>query len=229
MSTPHVLFWDIDGTLLSTARAGIFALEEAARELHQIRPDFERTRTAGLTDGGIVASLLENHGLPSDPAAVGEFLRAYERHLPDRLGWRKGHVMPNVREILETLDGRDDVESLLLTGNTPAGAEAKLTHYGLWQHFDGGAFCEQLEEREEVARRALSLAAERIGGAPDLDRTYVIGDTPHDVRCGKAIGARTVAVATGPPDREELEEAGAWAVLDELPPPPEFCRLLGLD
>ena len=54
-----------------------------------------------------------------------------------------GHVLPNVREILETAcAGATDVRSYLLTGNTRGGAQAKLTHYGLWSFFPDGAFAE---------------------------------------------------------------------------------------
>src|SRR5207253_2863256 len=82
---------------------------------------------------------------------------------------------------------------LLLTGNTPAGARAKLEHYGLDRYFQrGGAFCARRENRDEIARAAVALAN---GSGPEL--MYVIGDTPHDVRAGTAIGARVIGIATG--------------------------------
>jgi phosphoglycolate phosphatase len=57
----------------------------------------------------------------------------------------------------------------------------------------------------------------------------VIGDTPHDVSCGKAIGARTVAVATGPGyTLEELMAHDPWLALGALPDPPALASALGL-
>ena len=45
-----VLFWDIDLTLLSTARAGIYAVEDAVREVLGIDADLQQLFTSGLTD-----------------------------------------------------------------------------------------------------------------------------------------------------------------------------------
>jgi phosphoglycolate phosphatase len=224
------LFWDIDGTLLLTARAGVFALEEASEEVLGQRVDLATMQTAGLTDFEIAQAVCSANGV-DDPAVPTAFLAAYERLLPERLHWRKGRVLPNVRENLDALSGRDDVVNMLLTGNVAAGAEAKLRHYGLWEYFGaGGAFSTEGCDRPSIARRARELAAEHGGEVPPGDRMVVIGDTPHDVRCGQAIGARTVAVATGPGyELEALRACDPWAAIEELPTPPKLERLLGLD
>ena len=130
--------------------------------------------------------------------------------------------MPGVREILDDLSGRADVVNLLLTGNIEAGAAAKLSHYGLDGYFrSGGAFCVGSGERAEIARRALPLAG-------DAEHVYVIGDTPADIECGNAIGARTIAVATGSYALRELAEHEPWAMLEQLPGPADFRALLGI-
>jgi phosphoglycolate phosphatase len=217
------LFWDIDGTLLTTARAGIFAWEEAAQEVLGREVDLASYRTAGLTDAEIALTLSDG-----DAPAAGRMLGAYERLLPERLHWRQGQVLPNVRENLEALSARDDVVNLLLTGNIPGGAEAKLRHYGLWDFFGaGGAFSVEGLDRPGIARRARELAAEHAGEAPPGERMVVIGDTPHDVACGKAIGARTVAVASGPAyGIDELRACDPWLALEQLPAPPAFLAQL---
>jgi phosphoglycolate phosphatase len=221
-----VLFWDIDGTLLTTARAGVFALVEAAHEVCGVEPDLSGLHTAGLTDSEVAGLVIEHCGGQADPETVSALLRAYEGHLPERLHLRQGRVLPGVLEILDDVAGRPDVRSLLLTGNTPAGARAKLRHYGLDGYFEDGAFCAQAESRESIARRALDLVSHGSnGGGHDI---FVIGDTPHDVRCGQAIGARTVAVATGGYPADELEPCGPWLTLERLPSPARFAELLGL-
>lgn len=225
----HVLFWDIDGTLLTTARAGVFALEDAGREVLGVDSSFAELRTAGLTDYEVAALAIRTAGGGDDEATVSAFLRVYERMLPDRLHSRQGTVMPGVIEILERLNARGDVMNLLLTGNTRAGARAKLAHYGLTPYFVDGAFCVDGAGRQEIARRALALATERIGAEPGRDALTVIGDTPADVRCGHAIGARTIAVASGAYSRAELEELGPSVVVEELPSPEEFAALLGIE
>ena len=225
----NVLLWDIDGTLLTTARAGVFALSQAAVEVAGADPDIAALPTAGLTDAQVAACVLEAAGAPVDPETVQRFLRAYERALPERLAWREGRVLPGVREILEAMSARTDVLSLLLTGNTEAGAAAKLRHYGLDGYFAlGGGFCVDGGGRAEIARRALGVAADQLAGDVDLRRTFVIGDTGHDIAAGREIGARTVAVAfTFTPD--ELREHDPWLVLDVLPAPEQFVASLGLD
>jgi phosphoglycolate phosphatase len=217
------LFWDVDGTLLTTARAGVFALEEAARELGATGDGLQSLHTSGLTDRDVAALALETSGLTSSDELVDEFLRAYERHLPECLHRRQGNVLPGVREVLDDLSGREDIALLLLTGNTPAGARAKLEHYGLAGYFEGGgAFCEHPEPREGIARRAVPLAG-------DAELVYVIGDTPHDVSCGAAIGARTVAVASGSYTAGELASCEPWTVLEHIPDPARFRQLLEID
>lgn len=224
----HVVFWDIDGTLLTTARAGVYALEEAAREVCGVEPEFAGLATSGLTDAEVAALSIETCGGDADPATVAAFLRAYERHLPERLGWRVGSVLAGVVEVLESVCRRRDVACLLLTGNTPAGARAKLSHYGLWDFFKDGAFCADGDDRPAIARRARELAERHAGAEVAPERVYVIGDTPHDVRAGKTIGARTVAIATGVHRVEELEACEPWLALPALPEPARFSVLLGL-
>ena len=223
-----VVCWDIDGTLLTTARAGILAVEDAVREVCGVDADFGDLRTSGLTDAEVTALAVEvGTGTPGDPATATAVLRAYERHLPERLPLRSGRVLPGVEEILDDLAARPEVTCLLLTGNTASGAEAKLSHYGLWGYFEaGGAFCRDGEDRDSIARRALDLAGSRLNGARAGEGVFVVGDSPADVRCGRAIGARTIAVATGVHSEQELEDAGSWRTLRELPAPSEFARLL---
>ena len=222
MSPRAALLWDIDGTLLTTARAGVYSLEDALEQVSGVRMSLQEATTAGLTDYAIAQNALQAVGHPADEEAVREFLRVHGEQLGAYLDRRDGHVMPGVREVLEDLDGRDDVVNLLLTGNVEAGAWAKLRHYGLEGFFPlGGAFCTGSGERGEIAGHALALT----DGA---ELVYVIGDTPHDIAAGKAIGARVIAVATGSYSAAELEREEPWSVLARLPRPGRFGELLGL-
>jgi phosphoglycolate phosphatase-like HAD superfamily hydrolase len=219
-----IVFWDIDGTLLTTGKAGVPAWEAAVREV--TGKDFELSyiRVPALTDFQIAARTFELLGIPAEADVIARMVRGYEDRLPASLPLKQGRVLPNVREILEALRVRTDVRSYLLTGNTRRGARAKLTHYDLFKYFPDGAFAEDQGDRASIATRALELA--RRHGPVNADQIFVIGDTPHDIECAAAIDARTIAVATGGYTVEELSAHHPWRVFDELPPPPGFLKLI---
>ena len=219
-----VLFWDIDGTLLTTGKAGVPAWEAAVREVTGREFQLASIRVPGLTDYQIAARTFALLGVEAEESTLRRMVRRYEELLPSALPLKQGRVLPNVRGILDALRGRHDVRSYLLTGNTRGGATAKLTHYGLVDYFPDGAFAEDAGERSTIAARALELA--RRAGPIGDDAVFVVGDTPHDIACATAIGARTVAVATGGYSVAELEPHGPWRLYPELPPPDDFLRLI---
>jgi phosphoglycolate phosphatase-like HAD superfamily hydrolase len=219
-----VLFWDIDGTLLTTGRAGVPAWEAAVREVTGRDFQLSSMRVPGLTDFQIAVRTFEMLDIEPQDEMLRRMVRRYEEMLPDSLPLKQGRVLPNVREILEHLRTRPDVRSYLLTGNTRGGARAKLTYYDLFHFFPDGAFAEDTGERSTIAARAVALA--RKAGPVADDGVFVIGDTEHDISCANAIGARTIAVATGGYTAEELASYHPWRVFEELPPVEEFIRLI---
>ena len=219
-----ILFWDIDGTLLTTGKAGVPAWETAVRELTGREFQLSSIRIAGLSDYLIAMRTFELLGLEPTTERIDSLVRRYEELLSVTLPQRQGRVLPNVREILEHTTSRADVVSYLLTGNTRGGARAKLAHYDLWKYFPDGAFAEDTGERASIAARAVELA--RRNGPLSDERLFVIGDTPHDVHAANAIGALTIAVATGGYSRQELEPHQPWRVFDELPAVGEFLTLV---
>ncbi|MEQ1855569.1 MAG: haloacid dehalogenase-like hydrolase [Longimicrobiales bacterium] len=222
-----VLCWDIDGTLLTTGRAGIGAWEQAVLETTGSELRLAEFRTAGLTDVEIARLLAGQVEASPRPELVEEIVSRYEAWLPIRLHDRRGQVLPGVLEILTWNHERKAFPSLLLTGNTAGGAAAKLNHYGLDAFFDVGAFASFVNpDRVSIAREAARLARELVGTDLSPARLVVIGDTPHDVACGKAVGARTLAVATGTYTVAELEATSPWRVLPGLPDPEGFAKLV---
>jgi phosphoglycolate phosphatase-like HAD superfamily hydrolase len=182
-------------------------------------------RVPGLTDFQIAVRTFEMLGVHADDQMIRRMVKRYEEMLPSTLPSRQGSVMPNVREILEHVQSRPGVRSYLLTGNTRGGARAKLTHYQLMNFFPDGAFAEDAGDRSTIAARALELA--RRAGPIVEDAVFVIGDTPHDIHCANAIGARTIAVGTGGYTLEELQAHHPWRVFAELPPVDQFMELIG--
>lgn len=221
-----VLFWDIDGTLLSTGGAGMFAWNDAVKELTGQDFDLRSTiRSSGLTDYQIGVRTLDVLGVAHSAVDVNRLVSRYEELLPASLHRKEGQVLRHVREILTALKAeRPDIRSYLLTGNTAGGARAKLVYYGLWDLISRGAFSVDPTERAGIARRALELA--RADGPVEPDRAIVIGDTPHDIVCANAIGARTLAVATGGYALDELLAHQPWHGCQELPEPTAFLALI---
>ena len=129
--------------------------------------------------------------------------------------------------LLPVLSQRTDVVLALLTGNLERGAEHKLSHYGVWEYFAFGAFADDHHERDRLGPFALTRARER-GHTVSLARTFVIGDTPHDISCARAIGARAVAVATGVFRAENLAPHTPDVLLEDLADIPATLRALGL-
>jgi phosphoglycolate phosphatase-like HAD superfamily hydrolase len=221
-----ILFWDIDGTLLTTGKAGVPAWEAAVRETTGKEFLLSSIRVPGLTDFQIAARSFELLGVQPGDGVLERMVSRYEDLLPSTLPLKQGHVLPNVREILEALRARQDVRSYLLTGNTRRGARAKLTHYDLFKYFPDGAFAEDQGLRASIAGRALELA--RRNGPVAEEQIFVIGDTPHDIEAAGAIKARTIPVATSGYSVEELSTHRPWRVFEQLPPPAEFLELIGL-
>jgi phosphoglycolate phosphatase len=219
-----VLFWDIDGTLLTTAKGGVFAWDDAVKELTGRDFQLASMRIPGMTDYQIAVRTLESLDIAPEASLVERLVRRYEALLPSSLPRKAGYVLPNVKAILDVTAPRPDVRSYLLTGNTRGGAQAKLTHYGLWSYFPDGAFAEDPGARATIAARAMSLARREHPVA--ADEAFVIGDTPHDIECANAIGVRTIAVATGGYSVDELREHSPWQLFVELPEPAAFLALV---
>jgi len=222
-----ILFWDIDGTLLTTGKAGVPAWEAAVRETTGKDFQLSSIRIPGLTDFQIAARTFELLGVQPGNGLLERMVTRYEDLLPSSLPLKQGHVMPNVREILEALRERNEVRSYLLTGNTRRGGRAKLIHYDLLKYFPDGAFAEDQSVRASIAARALELA--RRNGPVTEKQIFVIGDTPYDIEAAAAITARAIAVATGGYSVDELSAHRPWRVFEQLPPPAEFLELIGLD
>jgi phosphoglycolate phosphatase-like HAD superfamily hydrolase len=190
----HVCLFDIDGTLLASGGAGKAAMEEALRREFDLPRVLDGVPYAGRTDRAIARDLFKVHSIPDSAANWQRFLLTYLGLLPEALQRHEGRVLPGVSALLQDLRGRGDVALGLLTGNVRDGARLKLSHYALFDHFAFGAFGDAHFDRNDVALEALSVLRAHLGPAKTLTEIWVIGDTPLDVRCARAIGARAVAV-----------------------------------
>jgi phosphoglycolate phosphatase-like HAD superfamily hydrolase len=204
VSKRRLLLFDIDGTLITSGGAGEWALRDAMASRFGVQEDLKGIVLAGATDAKIAIALLEKNGIDPSPANCAALLDEYLSHLEARIPRHDGRVLPGMIELLNALAVREEAVLALLTGNVARGAQIKLTHYGVWHHFEFGAFADDHADRNELGKFARARALERHGIEFPPERIYVIGDTPRDIECGRAIGAKTVAIATGHYSTEEL-------------------------
>jgi phosphoglycolate phosphatase-like HAD superfamily hydrolase len=212
----RLLLFDIDGTLIHSGGAGVRALIRAFKERFGIDDDLSDIEIAGMTDSGIVVSILNKHKIPPTHENVSAFLDSYVHFLSLELPRRKGKLLPGVLQLLEKLKSRPHVVLALLTGNVSRGARLKLEHYGVWHFFEFGAFADDHRDRNQLGRFARARAKEKHDREFAASEIDVIGDTPRDIACGRALGARTIAVATGTWSRDELAKYQPDFLIDDL-------------
>ena len=202
-----LLLWDIDGTLVDTARAGERALLLLIRDAYQHDYGTELpVALAGRTDGSIMRDLLVNLKIEATDETLLGFRKAYFAQLEKTLPLGRARLLPGIHEALEAVHAHPEIHQALLTGNYQEGARLKLSHLDVWKYFEFGAFADDSSNRNELGPFALRRAKETLGLDFPPERVFIIGDTPHDIACGQAIGAKTIAVATGAFTVADLEK-----------------------
>lgn len=229
MQIAHLVLFDIDGTLVLTGGAGIRAMNRACEDITGHRDVLDGVPIAGRTDWIILQDALARQGRALDRSLLDELRDRYVQHLREEIelpGRGVKGVMPGIRELLDALRARADVAVGLLTGNFAEGARVKLEHFDLWKYFPCGAFGDDASDRNALVPVAIRRAREcGIADASPSD-VLVVGDTPHDIACAHAAGARPVGVATGSYSIEDLRGSGAEVVFPDLSDTRTFLRLL---
>lgn len=229
----HLVLFDIDGTLVKTDGAGREAMTRTLERHFGRAYTFDAVSFSGKTDPQILSEILaaQGHAAGEIAAELPALLHSYTETMLQGLTAARITVLPGAREAVATLAARDDVALGLVTGNVERVAFAKLDLVGLAAPFVQagrlvGGFGSDSGHRPDlpgIARdRAHAAFPHRYEGA----RVWLIGDTPHDLTCGRGIGARAVGVASGHFDRAALDGHGAALLLDHLEDLGPFFSLL---
>ena len=210
----RLVLFDIDGTLILSGGAGEKAFERVCETEFGVRNGTARLNFAGRTDPSIVREFFEQQAIDASPANFQRFFERYVFLLDHMLEQLDGHVLPGVDTMLAELDAMPKRPLVgLLTGNIRLGAQIKLSHYQLWPRFAMGAFGDDHENRNQLAIIAKERGSQRLGEKLTGDQILVIGDTPRDIECARAVDARSLAVATGRFSVTELKAyAPTWTV-----------------
>jgi phosphoglycolate phosphatase len=212
----HLFLFDIDGTLIASGGAGEYSMRLAVEDMFGEKDGLGGVEIAGRTDHLITENVFKKFGVQWTPERATEFLDLYLRHLAEELPRKKGRLLPGIVELLDALKARPHVAMALLTGNLERGAEIKLSHYSVWNYFEFGAYADDAADRNRLGAFAQARARERHGVEFPPERIFVLGDTPHDISCGRAIGAKTVAIATGGCTRAQLAAHQPDFLFDDL-------------
>jgi phosphoglycolate phosphatase len=221
----YVLLFDIDGTLIDTGGAGGRALLTAFSDLFDVEKPGP-VAFSGRTDRGIVRDLFGKHGIQDSEENWCRLRDEYLQRLSHYLPRRQGRVLQGVQQLLTDLARRDDVTLGLLTGNVRDGARIKLEYFQLYHYFGFGGFGDDHPDRDDVARVAWQESCRHLQRDLEAARVWVIGDTPFDITCARAINARVLAVATGTHPRAELAKLEPDILLDSLEETDVFAEML---
>src|SRR4051812_18107633 len=230
----HICLLDIDGTLLLSGGAGQRAFAETLAAEFGIAEVISTVMFAGRSDRAIAMDLFRAHGVQETTENWHRFCAGYLGRLEAALVAHQGFLLPGASELVTALAGRDDVALGLLTGNVREGAKRKLVHYNLWHWFAFGGYGDDHLDRCDIAAAALAAAREHINGRANGAGRHgkisdgeiiVIGDTVHDITCGRSIGARCIAVPTGNTKADELRQSNPDLLVETLE---DFVPILSL-
>jgi phosphoglycolate phosphatase-like HAD superfamily hydrolase len=210
----RLVLFDIDGTLIHSGGAGEKAFGRVCETEFGVPNGAARLHFAGRTDTAIVRDFFQQHAIEASADNFCRFFDRYVFYLDHLLKQLHGSVLPGVHAMLKELNARAQPPLVgLLTGNIRLGAQIKLSHYRLWEAFCLGGFGDDHEDRNEVAKIVHQRGNRALGEKLKGGQVLVIGDTPRDVECARAIGARSLAVATGKYSTEQLQrESPTWTV-----------------
>lgn len=213
-----LVLFDIDGTLLTSLKAGLRGMQLAFLELHGVDADFSDIEIAGRLDTLIWRDLTRKYGLPADADAHEQFRATYTRRLADVFQERNtAAALPGTHALVAAVRATPNVTIGLLTGNYEATGMLKVKHAGFdHEGFVVNAWGDDGPDRRSLVPVAMDRYRARHGKAVAAERVVILGDTPHDVDCAKAHGARVLAVATGQFTVDQLRQAGADHVATDL-------------
>jgi len=205
----RLILFDIDGTLLVLDTLADLAFRAMTKEIYGVECSFKEISYAGMTDPRILEEVLKLRGVDDEiiAARYTEAIEKYCSYFDDFARGNSYHVTihPGVIQLLTALEQMPEMQVAILTGNLEYTGWKKLEIAGLKHYFPFGAFGSDSKVRSELVGVALNRAERKYGITYQNKNIIIIGDSPHDVECGKPYGVTSIAVATGHTGIEELK------------------------
>jgi phosphoglycolate phosphatase-like HAD superfamily hydrolase len=198
-----LVLFDIDGTLIYHVGKQVKPKDRfhtAVEEVYGVTVDMDVRKFEGIIDKGLAWNMLRGTGISQREfeEKFPAYVKSMHRYLIEVARFGETYVpIEDAHELVQRLHGRTDAVLGILTGNAESIAKWKLTHTGLSRYFTFGLYGDEADDRVALAKLAFRKAEALLHHRFRPQETAVIGDTVHDIRCGKAIGAATVAVMTG--------------------------------
>jgi len=201
-TNPAVLF-DIDGTLLDSNWFHTVSWWQALREAGE---DIAMARIHPLI--GMGSDQLLEDLLGEEREGLSDLHAKYYAPYKDQL-----HRFPGAADLLASVAGRG-AQVVLATSSKQEDLEQLLAAIGA----DDGVIDEvvhgDMVSSSKPAPDIFAVALERLGLDPE--ETMVVGDTRWDIDAAAKVGLSVVAVLTGGSTREQLQEAGAVGVYQDV-------------
>jgi phosphoglycolate phosphatase-like HAD superfamily hydrolase len=198
-----LVLFDVDRTLIGRSQCHHDAFSYSFKQVYGVNVDIRIINYGGMTDPAIAIEVLKKIGIKEDiicpklpecmDTIVDYFLKNIKRD--------KIPILAGVNDLLELLDNNRTLLGLV-TGNLEPIAWGKLESIHIDHYFKLGGFGSDNINRTELVKTAIKKARNdyNFNGT-----TFVIGDTPRDIKAGFEANAKTIAVATGTYSVEELE------------------------
>jgi len=210
----NLVLFDIDLTLIGRSQCHHDAFSYAFKKVYNVDVDIRIINYGGMTDPNIAVEVLKKMGLNEDLifSKLDECMDAVVDYFQMNVKKDTIPVLLGVRELLELLN-ENGILLGLITGNLEPIAWGKLKAIQLDHYFKLGGFGSDDANRTEMVKIAVKKAEDDFNFN---GKTFVIGDTPKDIKAGFEAGKITIGVATGTFSREELKDSGADFVFDNL-------------
>ncbi|MEA1904642.1 MAG: HAD family hydrolase [Candidatus Hadarchaeota archaeon] len=208
---------DTDGTLIETTKRFCFVFNKLLRERGREPLGWEKFLERYIADtlDDLVAPSQEGGREEMLHEFWLEFLRRYRA-----VDVAEDQLIPGVKEVLADISGTGIPIAVITSCIVPSDQlREELARYGLSEFVDtvvtgDDAIYDLNKEHHFSKREIFRLAAEKLGVAPQ--DCVVVGDYWNDVRDGRAIGTKTVAVLTGLMRRELLMKAEPDAIIESI-------------
>ena len=206
----NIILFDLDGTLTDPKVGITTCCQYGLRAVGVDVPDLKELEQ--FIGPPLLPAFQEVYGLDEEQAlkAIDKFRERFQS-----VGLYENELLPGVPQMLRTLKEHGKI---LATASSKPEVFVKriLQYFSIDSWFDeivGSTMDEKHAGKAEVIGEALR----RLGCADaDRDSILMVGDRMHDVEGAAALNIRTVGVTFGYGSRSELEQAGAWRIVDTM-------------